>query len=290
MKDLYPFEGRFLDLGGARMHYLDEGRGQPVVMLHGNPTWSFYYRNLILALRDGYRVVAPDHIGCGLSDKPGDEQYEYTLGRRVDDLERLLDAAGVSDGVTLVLHDWGGMIGMAWAARHPERVRRLVVMNTSAFHLPPEKRFPWPLWLVRNTPLGPILVRGLNLFCRGACRWCVTRRPMPRDVRRAYRGPYNSWKDRIAVLRFVQDIPLGPGDPSFGIVSEVEAKTELFRDTPVLVCWGMRDFVFDHHFLALWERHFPEARVHRFEDCGHYVLEDAADEIIPLVKDFLATT
>ncbi len=116
---LYPFRGHFLDLQGIRLHYLDEGRGEPVVMVHGNPTWSFYYRELVKALRDDYRVVVPDHVGCGLSDKPDDDRYDYTLDRRVADLEALLDHLGLTSDLTLVLHDWGGMIGMAYASRHP---------------------------------------------------------------------------------------------------------------------------------------------------------------------------
>src|SRR5512137_1165151 len=120
----YPFAGHYLDLDGLRLHYLDEGSGEPVVMLHGNPTWSFYYRNLVLALRDKYRCIVPDHIGCGMSDKPGDDRYDYTLQSRVDDLEALLDSLGVTNGITLVVHDWGGMIGMAYATRHPERIKR----------------------------------------------------------------------------------------------------------------------------------------------------------------------
>ena len=116
----YPFEGRFLDLDGVRMHYLDEGAGPPVIMVHGNPTWSYYYRHLILALRDRYRVIVPDHVGCGLSDKPDEGSYPYRLERRVRDLERLIDHVELDGKVTLVVHDWGGMIGMAWAAHHRE--------------------------------------------------------------------------------------------------------------------------------------------------------------------------
>src|SRR5205823_3246531 len=111
----------------------------PVVMLHGNPTWSFYYRNLVLSLRDSYRTIVPDHIGCGLSDKPDDSRYRYTLESRVTDLEALLEHLGVTCDITLVVHDWGGMIGLAYAVRHPERIRRLVILNTGAFHLPRTK-------------------------------------------------------------------------------------------------------------------------------------------------------
>ncbi|MCZ7649052.1 MAG: alpha/beta fold hydrolase [Planctomycetota bacterium] len=283
---LYPFENRYLDRGGLRYHYLDEGQGEPLVMVHGNPTWSFYFRNLVAAFRSHYRCVAPDHIGCGFSDKPGDERYAYTLDRRVDDLEALLERLGLREDLTLILHDWGGMIGLAYAARHPERVRRFVILNTSAFHLPASKPFPWQLWLTR-TPLGALLVRGLNLFGRGAARACVTRRPLPPEVRAAYLAPYDSWAHRIAVLRFVQDIPLRPRDPGYETVSGVEQSLARFRDRPMLICWGEKDFVFDRHFLAEWERAFPGAELHRFPDCGHYILEDAGAEIAELVREFL---
>jgi haloalkane dehalogenase len=283
----YPFQGRHLDLGGVRLHYLDEGAGEPVVMLHGNPTWSFYYRNLVLNLRDSYRTIVPDHMGCGLSDKPDDSRYSYTLERRVRDVETLLDHLDVKSDITLVVHDWGGMIGMAYAVRHPERIARLVILNTGAFHLPPTKRFPWQLSFCRNALFGPLLVRGLNAFCRGAARNCCTRRPMSAEARAGYLLPYDSWANRIAVLRFVQDIPLAAGNPSYALVSEVQERLERLRDVPMLICWGMRDFVFDEHFLAEWQRRFPAAEVHRFADAGHYVLEDAGDETVPLIRQFL---
>ena len=283
---LYPFQGRDLDVGGFRMHYLDEGAGETVVCVHGNPTWSFYYRQLVEALRGSHRVVVPDHIGCGMSEMPGDDRYRYTLERRIDDLEALMGRLAL-DGVTLVVHDWGGAIGLGWAVRHPERVRRLVILNTAAFHLPPDKRLPWQLWLVRGTPLGALLVRGLNAFARGATHVACTRARMSRSVRNAYCAPYDSWANRRAVLRFVQDIPLEPGDPAYDVLSGIEHGLANLADRPALILWGARDFVFDHHFLAVWRRVFPSAEVHEFADCGHYVLEDAADRIIPLVKRFL---
>jgi pimeloyl-ACP methyl ester carboxylesterase len=286
---LYPFEGKYLELNGLRYHYLDEGAGEPVVMLHGNPTWSFYYRNLVLALRDRYRVIVPDHIGCGLSDKPGLKEYSYTLEQRVKDLESLLDHLDINEGINLVLHDWGGMIGMAYAQRQPAAIKRLVILNTGAFPLPPAKKLPWSLWLCRNTPLGPFLVRGLNLFCRRALRYCA-KKPMAVAVRANYLQPYNSWANRVAVLRFVQDIPLQPGDPSFDLIRDVADGLEQFRDRPMLICWGEQDFVFDHHFLDEWRRRFPGAEVHTFPEAGHYVLEDVGEKIIPLMRKFLSAT
>jgi cis-3-alkyl-4-acyloxetan-2-one decarboxylase len=283
----YPFAGHFLDLVGLRYHYLDEGAGEPIVMLHGNPTWSYYYRRLVSALRDSYRIIVPDHIGCGLSDKPDDSQYTYTLPRRVKDLQTLLHHLRIDRDVTLVLHDWGGIIGMAYASHRPERIKRLIVLNTAAFHLPTGKRLPWSLRVFRSPLLGPLLVRGLNAFCRGAATHCCTRRPMPPEIRKAYLAPYDSWKNRIGVLRFVQDIPLQPRDPSYALVSEIQKGLSRFREVPMLICWGEKDFVFDKDFLAEWMHRFPEAEVHRFPDAGHYVLEDATEEILDLVRSFL---
>tara|TARA_B100000959_G_scaffold282817_1_gene350121 strand:- start:387 stop:1289 length:903 start_codon:yes stop_codon:yes gene_type:complete len=289
LSDLYPFQGRRLDIGGHEMHLLDEGVGPPVLMVHGNPTWSFYYRNLVLALRGDYRVVVPDHIGCGFSSKPSLEDYPYTLKRRVDDLEELMERVGFEEPLTLVVHDWGGMIGLAWAVRHPERIARIVLLNTAAFPLPESKRLPRRLKMVRNSRLGAWLVLRCNAFCRGATRMAVTRRPLSPEVRRAYCAPYDSRAHRIATLRFVQDIPLGPEDPSWEVVQETAQRLEVFEATPALICWGARDFVFDDHFLREWERRWPQAQVHRFEDCGHYILEDACEEVVDHVQSFLAS-
>jgi haloalkane dehalogenase len=277
---LYPFKSNWLELDDLRLHYLDEGGGGAIVAVHGNPTWSFYYRDLVRELRDDFRVVVPDHIGCGLSDKPGDDVYEYTLNRRPADFSQLMDELGLDD-INLVVHDWGGMIGCAWAVRNPERIKRLVILNTAAFPLPETKKFPWQLWLVRDTPFGPFMVRGLNAFARGATRTACTRKKLSKEVRDAYCAPYDGWADRRATLRFVQDIPLAPSDPGYDIVSDTAARLEVFHDRPVLICWGEKDFVFDHHFLAEWQRILPEADVHRFADCGHYILEDASEEANP---------
>lgn len=282
----YDFSSHFAEIGGLRLHYLDEGQGEPVVMLHGNPNWSYYYRNLIRGLRDRYRCLVPDHIGCGLSDKPTDDRYEYSLARRAADLEAWLDQLGVTSNLTLVVHDWGGMIGMTYATRYPERIKRLVVLNTGAFHLPKTKPVPWQLKLARG-PLGALLVRGFNAFSRGAVRSCVTKRPMPADVGNAYCAPYDSWANRIAVHRFVQDIPIEPGDRGYDLVSEVEANLDRLKDIPMFIGWGDQDFVFDAHFLCEWMARFPNAEIHRYPDCGHYILEDAEEELVPLIRNFI---
>lgn len=286
----YPFTGKYLNLGGLAYHYLDEGSGPAVVMIHGNPSWSFYYRNLVSALSSRYRCIVPDHIGCGLSEKPGDDRYEYTLSRRVDDLERLLDHLCIRENITLVVHDWGGMIGMAYAVRHHSAIRRLVIMNTAAFHLPASKPFPLALRICRDTGLGSLLVRGFNAFSLAASFVGCRHNPMPAELRGLYRLPYDSWQNRIATLRFVQDIPLKPGDRNYALVTSVSTGIDRFRDLPMAVFWGERDFVFDRHFLAEWRRRFPEAEFHSYPDAGHYILEDLKQVVVPLITEFLERT
>ena len=284
---LFPFKRNFLDRNGQQYHYVNEGSGEPVVMVHGNPSWSFYYRNLVKTLSATHQCIVPDHIGCGLSDKPDDEHYDYTLANRIDDLEALLDHLNINKNITLVVHDWGGMIGMGYAARYPERIKKLVILNTAAFHLPKTKTFPLPLAVGRNTMLGTILVRGFNAFSGIASIIGVKRKAMDKEVRQAYVAPFNSWKNRISTLRFIQDIPLKPHDRNFSLVSDIESSLPQFSQLPMMICWGLKDFVFDKHFLKVWQDKFPQAQVHAFEDCGHYILEDASDEVVPLVTDFI---
>ncbi len=285
-KALYPFKSHFYDLNGQRLHFLDEGQGEPVVMVHGNPTWSFYYRDLIKALSPSYRIIAPDHIGCGFSSKPADTHYNYTLTQRIDDLASLLESLNIRKNITLVLHDWGGMIGMGYATRYPERINKIILLNTAAFHLPTSKRFPLLLGMAR-TRLGAFFIRRFNAFSGIAARVCVTRHPMSRAVRQGYTLPYDSWDNRIATLRFVQDIPLKPTDISYQEVSRIADSLHVFRDTPIQICWGDKDFVFDRHFLHQWQLIYPHAEVHRFSDCGHYILEDATEEVVTHIQSFL---
>ncbi|MCL1123722.1 alpha/beta fold hydrolase [Shewanella surugensis] len=289
LETLHPFKRHYLNRNGHQLHYVNEGSGEPVVMVHGNPSWSFYYRELISKLSDEYQCIVPDHIGCGLSDKPDDTGYDYTLKSRIDDLEALLDSLGVVENVTLVVHDWGGMIGMGYAARYPDRIKRLVILNTGAFHLPEDKPFPWPLWICRNTLLGSVMVRGLNAFSSIASYVGVKRAPMAAEIRKAYVAPFNSWANRISTLRFVQDIPLVKSDRNYQLVSEISESLAQFKDLPMVICWGLKDFVFDKHFLAQWRERFPQAQVHEFADCGHYILEDATDEVVAHIEAFMSS-
>jgi haloalkane dehalogenase len=302
----YPFSPqRFEVRPGIAMSYLDEGPrdGEVVVMVHGNPSWSYYWRHLVLGLRDRYRCIVPDHVGMGLSDKPDDGgatrppstpstapgTYDYTLQSRVDDLTALLDRLGITGPVTLAVHDWGGMIGFGWALAHLPQVRRLVVLNTAAFPLPAAKTMPLRLSLGRDSRLGAYLIRRFNLFARGAARFGTTRRLSP-GVHAAYASPYDGWRDAIGTIRFMQDIPLQPGDRAWPLLAQAGERLPQFADRPAFLGWGLRDFVFDRHFLDGFRRALPQAEVHAFDDAGHYVLEDRHEVLVPAIRDFLART
>jgi pimeloyl-ACP methyl ester carboxylesterase len=285
-RDLYPFDSHWAEIDGQRMHYLDEGQGPVLLAVHGNPTWSFYWRELVRGLRDRYRVVVPDHVGCGLSDKPSPAEYPYRLARRIADLGRLVEHLGLQE-VTLVAHDWGGAIGMGTAAAMPERFSRFVLLNTAAF---PSRRCPWRIRICRIPLLGRLGVQGLNLFARAALRMAVCRRErMTPAVRAGLLAPYDSWRHRAAIHRFVADIPLRAGHPSYETLLGIEAGLAQFRARPVCLIWGMRDWCFTPHFLERFVELFPAAAVHRLDDAGHYVMEDAPERVVPLVGEFLET-
>lgn len=282
---LYPFSSHHLDASGHRLHYLDEGPrdAPPVLLVHGNPTWSFLWRELVLALRDRFRVVAPDHLGCGLSDKP--QGWPYRLAGHVANLERLVEALDLRD-LALGVHDWGGAIGLGMAVRQPERVSRLVVFNTAAFR---SRAIPRRIAACRLPVFGPLAVRGLNAFSRAAT-FMATARGLPPAVAEGYLAPYGSWAERVAVLRFVQDIPLAPSHPSYATLVEVEEGLTRLADRPALLLWGERDWCFTPAFRAEWQRRFPAAEVHALAEAGHLVTEDARGEVVRLVRGFLERT
>ena len=285
----YPFTPKqFQPRPGLSMSYLDEGPrdGEVVVMLHGNPSWSYYWRTLVSGLSDKYRCIVPDHIAMGFSDKPDDADYDYTLQSRVDDVEALLKHLGITGPVTLAVHDWGGMIGFGWALSHAAQVKRLVVTNTAAFPLPQAKPMPWQIALGRDWKFGALIIRAFNAFSSGASYLGVERR-MPADVRRAYVSPYNNWKNRISTVRFMQDIPLGTQDKAWPLLEEAGRRLPEFADRPAFLGWGLKDFVFDKHFLAGFRAALPNAEVHAYDDAGHYVLEDKHETLVPLIRDFL---
>lgn len=282
----YPFASHRLALDGIQMHYVDEGPGDggasPILFVHGNPTWSFAWRHLIAKFRERRRVVAVDHIGCGLSDKPQD--YPYTLRQHVDNLRRLIDRLNLRD-LTLVAHDWGGAIGLGAAVAEPQRFSGLVLCNTAGFRAP---RCPWRIRICRTPVVGPLGVRGGNLFVRAALKMATSKpERFTAAVKAGYLAPYDSWANRVAVQRFVEDIPLSPRHPSYDTLLGIERGLESLRHLPVLLAWGMRDWCFTPYFLERFREFFPAATVRRYDDAGHFVMEDARERLIADVAEFI---
>jgi len=278
IKDIYPYESNYMDVGGVKYHYVDEGEGDPIVMVHGNPTWSFYFRNLINEFSQTNRVIVPDHIGCGLSEKP--QGYKYTLKNHVENLTALIEKLELKN-VTLVVHDWGGAIGMGFAVHNPKLIKRIVILNSGAYSM---NHIPFRIALCKIPWLGEKIVRGLNAFA-GPATFMTTKKKLSAKVKKGFLLPYNNYRNRIAVARFVKDIPLGPEHPTYETLLEIEHGLWMFRETPVTLIWGMRDWCFNYKFLDKWMTYYPQAEVHRL-DAGHYVIEDATEDVIDYMKQF----
>src|SRR5919109_5424579 len=283
---LWPHEPRWFESDHGRMHYVDAGprEGLPVVLLHGNPTWAFLYRNLIPPLVDaGHRAIVPDHLGFGRSDKP-DPPELYTIRRHAERLDALLESLDLREA-TVVPQDWGGPIGLWWATRHPARVGGLFILNTFA-HRPRESvSLPLPLRLFRTPGVGEVMVKGLDLFKRVFLfrAGVVHRERLTADVKRAYRDPHPSWSSRTPILVFPRQIPSGPAGEVSDLVAEIEQGLQRdFRSKPVGIAWAMKDVAFTHEMLdRLWLHTFPDAQVLRLDDAGHYLQEDAHERIVP---------
>jgi len=281
-RKLYPFSSHFLTLPDARMHYVDEGSGEPMLMVHGNPTWSFYWRNIITQFRDSHRMVAVDHIGCGLSDKP--QQYAYQLQQHIDNLVALIDHLDLKD-ISLLVHDWGGAIGLGAALARPERFARLVLFNTAAF---PPPYCPLRIRACRIPMLGPWMVRTFNAFARPALTM-ATEKPQrfTPDVCAGYIAPYDNYTNRIATARFVQDIPLSKSHPTYAVLETIEQQLPSLSHLPIQLIWGGKDWCFRLECMERFQTIWPTARATVFSDAGHYVVEDASERIEPILRDFL---
>jgi haloalkane dehalogenase len=274
-RDLFPFESRYLDLNGRRMHYVDEGRGSPVLMVHGNPTWSFHFRELIRALRSSHRAVAVDHLGCGLSEAPdtGRDRLRDHIDRLVAFVRRL-----DLDEITIVAHDWGGAISLGMALAERPRIARIVLLNTGAW--PPET-IPRRIAVCRVPVLGQLAVQGGNFFLLAAFRMALVHRErMTPAVRAGYLAPYHDWNSRRAIYRFVRDIPPGRRHPTYETLAQIERGLPQLADLPIQLIWGMQDWCFTPACLERFVTYFPRASVLRIADAGHWVLEDSPGQVV----------
>ena len=281
----FPFQSRWLDLGAYRLHYIAEGSGSPLLMVHGNPTWSFLWRHLARELRFDYRPIAIDHVGCGLSDKP--QNLTYTLPVHVAHLVQLIDHLDLQNA-TLLAHDWGGPIGLGALLARRERFSRIILFNTGAF---PPPYIPWRIRACRMPVLGKIAVQGFNLFARAAQTMAVHQPHSISDVaRKGLISPYNSWGNRQAIFEFVRDIPESSQHPTWKHLAALESDLPTLKDLPIKLIWGMRDWCFQPDCLDRLVEHWPHAEVEKMEDVGHWVTEEAPQRVHDSVLDFLRRT
>jgi cis-3-alkyl-4-acyloxetan-2-one decarboxylase len=283
---LYPFASQFGDINGARLHYLDEGPRDAKVLLfvHGNPTWSFHWRRLIASNSKQFRCVAPDHLGCGLSDL---QPHPLRLADHILNLVSLVQQLDLKQ-ITLVAQDWGGAIGLGALMRLTDRFERIVLFNTGAFR---PGFIPWRIRVCRFPLLGKLAVQGANAFSLAALRMTVARKKrLEPAVAAGYLAPFDSWQRRAAVYQFVKDIPLSGTHPTWHTLAKIEDRLPELAHLPQLLIWGMRDWCFTPECLDKFSAVWPHAEIHRLADVGHWVVEDAPSESQELLASFLRRT
>lgn len=274
--ELYPYTPKFFEVAAGKMAYVDEGQGKPIVMVHGNPTWSFVYRKLIHALHDEYRCIAPDHIGFGQSDKP--YNWSYLPVDHAANLEQLLESLDLYD-ITLVVQDWGGPTGLSYALNHPERIARLVILNT----------WMWPVnddWYYQafsgfvGGAVGRWLCRHRNFFV-----WSVMptaygdKSKLTEEIHRHYYDALPTGDSRKGTWVFPKQIIA-----SSEWLGQLWSMRERLADKPTLLAWGMKDVAFREKELLRWQAMFSNVQVVRFETAGHYVQDEAGEEIAKLIR------
>lgn len=281
----YPFAPRIFDAGGFDMHYIDEGEGEPVLMLHGDPTWGYLWRSFIPSLSAERRVIVPDHMGMGKSDTPS-EPYPYLLRHHIANLEALVLSLGLSE-ITLVVHDWGGPVGLGFAVRRPGLIKRLVLTNTWAFARWPGAPFPKLVEMIRS-PRGEQFVLEKNGYVGRAITGTVNYpEKITTDVMNAYLAPFPTPESRRAPLCWSRDIPVNEGDPSWDDMAEIERHLGMFGNIPVLIVWGMLDPVLPPNVLQMWKNVYPGAQVREIADASHFLQEDRPDAVLKAIEEFL---
>lgn len=275
LKQEYPFQSRYIATGNMRMHYVDEGEGPVVLLLHSWPAWSFSFRNLIKALSCDYRVIAPDMIGYGLSDKPDD--YDYTLDNHVDNLERLIEELGIRK-TSILMHGWGATVGCSFIIRHPDKIETVILMNSMAFT---NYSLPFRLLPIRWIPwLAERFLADTDLMFCGLSK-------LPKQIREVYKMPYRSHRDRIAIIRFISEMPCNPDDQSYESLVDIEHGLWMFRDFPVLIIWAGEDWLYPESCLQQWMQFCPNAKLRRIPRAGRFLPEEASAEFIQMVRTFL---
>ena len=280
--EMFPFKSNFTETPNRQqMHYVDEGNGAPIVFIHGNPAWSFEFRHLICGLRSEFRCIAPDHIGFGLSSRSNIEEDHHPKSH-AENLTALLLELDVRDA-TLFMTDWGGPIGLDFARKHPDRVSRIVIANTWSWPVSREWHFIQFSFFMRSW-LGQFLVKRFNFFVNKVMPMAIgNKSAITPDMMAHYRNAQPTPKERSACAALPGHI-IGATD----WLSSIWEDRQKFADKPALIFWGFRDIAFRKKELERWKSELSNSKLHEFEDCGHFLAEEAPERILPALQEFMA--
>lgn len=279
-RSMYPFTSRWLDLPVGRMHYVDEGTGEPLLFVHGTPTWSFEWRYLIQAFALTHRCIAPDHMGFGLSDRPRD--FSYTPEAHAENLAKFVGQINPAP-FTLLVHDFGGPIGLPLCLQHPERVKRLVLLNTWMWSFRGDRDMERKA-RIAGSGLGRWLYRWLNFSLRVITPSAYgDRSKLTPQVHRQYLDRFPDHWSREAVLWKLAQSLLG----SSNFYDSLWQEREKLSGRPALIIWGMKDSAFQPNQLARWREVLPSARVVELNQAGHWPHEEEPERVIDEIRDFL---
>lgn len=279
-RTMFDAEHRFVDLpSGARIHYVDEGTGDTLLFLHGNPSWSFQWRDLIGGLRGSHRCIALDYPGFGLSTAP--PGFGFTPGEQSRVLEEFVEHLGLRD-LTLVMQDWGGPIGSRFAARHPQRVRRIILGSTWAWKT--DTREPRGLWsVIAGGPVGEFAQRNFNAIARLGLEDSIARE-LPRDVRDVYLRPFQPLARRGIAAFYPREITA-----AHDFFEEVEAGLPSLSGKPALIFWALEDPGFPRTDLVRWQQTFPNHHTVELTHAHHFFFEDHADTVVSEIRAFMSS-
>ncbi|MEM9951217.1 MAG: alpha/beta fold hydrolase [Chloroflexota bacterium] len=278
----YPFESHYMDVADGCIHYVDEGDGDAIVMIHGTPTWSYLYRHLIMGLRDNYRIIALDHLGFGLSDKP--DNYSYKPEDQAKNIALFIDQLEL-DIFTLVVHDFGGPIGLSYAIEHPEKIQRLVLFNTWLWSLKNDVRLALAGRLFSSV-LGKLLFLRFNFELNVIFPSAFGERSKLTDaIYDHYRQPVANPISQQAIWVYAKELL-----NSHAWYDSLWAQRDKLASIPMLLAWGMKDPVLGKSYFKRWREAFPDAQTIIFKKTGHYVQEEQGASLVPVISDFLSKT
>lgn len=275
----YPFKHHYFDVNNTRMHYVDEGEGEVILFVHGTPSWSFEFRNVIKFLSKKYRCIAIDHIGFGLSEKPA--KYDYTVQNHTASLLKLISHLQLNQ-LTLLVHDFGGIIGLAAAEQIPEKIKGLVILNTWCRSIQDEPEYK-KMKVILGSPLMPLLYRYLNFSAKYILPAAFGERSrLTPEIHQHFMRPFSKASERNGTIAFAKSL-LRDQD----YYASVGKKLPLLKDKPVLIIWGMKDeFITEKHLVWMQEQ-FEGSRVVRYDDAGHFVLEEKSVVAGPVIAEFM---